>query len=267
MGKIYEALMKAEEGEQLKAVSQQQALVFADGFDPRNELVVLNRPGSAIAEQFRFWRSQVVWPQNGMSPKTIQVTSSLPGEGKTFAAGNLAVAISQGLDEYVLLVDMDMRNSRLNKVFGFHENPPGLSEHLAEGTPLEELLLKSSLPKLTVLTAGTKVQNPAELISSKRMKTFVEEVKNRYPDRYVIIDSPPIEMAPESLVIANEVDGVFLMVLKASTPRDTVASSLERLKQEKVFGIIFNGDLKSKKYYQAYKAGKGSGFGYGYAYD
>lgn len=274
MGKIYEALMKAE-GNSAEETSENltSALVssrgidpLGNGFDPQGELVVLGKPGSAIAEQFRFLRSQVVRPQEGCSPRSLQVTSSLSGEGKTFAASNLAVTISQGLDEYVLLVDMDMRNSGMNRIFGFKNDLPGLSEHLAENTPLQELLQKTSLQKLTVLAAGSKVDKPAELLSSNKMQEFIREVRDRYPDRYVIIDSPPIEMAPESLVIANEVEGVFMVVRKARTPRDRVASSLERIKKEKMLGIIFNGDQNPHRYYQGYKSDKGSGYGYGYGY-
>ncbi|MCF8104152.1 MAG: polysaccharide biosynthesis tyrosine autokinase [Desulfohalobiaceae bacterium] len=265
MGKIYEALMKAEEESGQPGTEQAMPLAPSYGFDPQGELVVLGKPGSVIAEQFRFLRSQLIRPQEGCSPRTIQVTSSLPGEGKTFAASNLAVTVSQGLDEYVLLVDMDLRNSRMGKVFGFKEDTPGLSEHLAENIPLEKLLQKTSLKKLTLVTAGTKIEKPAELLSSYRMKEFIQEIRNRYPDRYVIIDSPPIEMAPESLAIANEVDGVFLLVLRAKTPRDRVATSLERIKKEKILGLIFNGDQKSHHNYRN-KSAKLSGYGYGYCY-
>lgn len=272
MGKIYEALLRAEESETQRAgggngtAERLLPIISTNGFDPQKELVVLGKPGSAIAEQFRFWRSQVICPQDNFRPRTIQITSSLQGEGKTFAACNLAVTISQGLDEHVLLVDMDMRNSRMSRIFGFKEDVRGLSAHLAEDTPLEELLKKTKLKKLTILPAGTSVDKPAELVSSSRMKDFIKEVRDRYPDRYVIIDSPPIEMAPESLVISKEVDGIFLMVLRAKTPRDRVATSLEKLQKEKFLGVILNGDQQPNKQYQGYKYEKGYSYSYGYCY-
>jgi exopolysaccharide/PEP-CTERM locus tyrosine autokinase len=265
MGKIYQALERAE----TKSPELHQASELPGfDFDPTNELVVLGKPGSSIAEQFRFLRSKITRPTEGVGPKTILITSSLKGEGKTFVSSNLAATIAQSLDEHVLLVDADLRNPQLHNVFGLScGREKGLTTHLSEGTSLEELLCRTSIGKLTVLPAGKAIANPAELLASHKMKAFVAEVGSRYPDRVVIFDSPPTKLAPESLIMANEVDGIFLLVRRASTPRDIVRASLEKFKHEKFMGVILNGDKNSARLFKSQRNGsKGDGNGYGYGY-
>jgi exopolysaccharide/PEP-CTERM locus tyrosine autokinase len=263
MGKIYEALERAESK---KEKSKQLNNITSFDFDPKEELVVLGRPGSAIAEQFRFLRSRIIRPAEGSVPKTILITSSLEGEGKSFVAANLAATIAHGLDEYVLLVDADLRHPQIHRIFNLNAgNGKGLSNHLSEGVPLNELLFKTSIGKLTILPTGNCTANPAELLTSYKMEIFLNEVRDRYSDRIVIFDSPPLELAPESLVMANEVDGIFLVVRRASTPRDIVKSTLEKFIQEKFIGIIFNRDKSSTRLYRDYKD-RAQGYGYGYGY-
>ncbi len=132
---------------------------------------------------------------------------------------------------------------------------------------MHELLLKTSIGKLTILPAGESTANPAELLASHKMKALVSEVRNRYPDRVVIFDSPPIELAPESSIMGNEVDGVFLVVRRASTPRDIAKSTMEKFSQDKFMGIILNEDKNSSKLYKGSKRHhKGDEYGYCYGY-
>ncbi len=262
MSKIFEALQKAEQ-----AQGQDQGSVAIEDvaldLDISDELVVLGRPGSAAAEQFRYLRALITRPTEGEVTKTVLVTSSLQGEGKTFTACNLAVTIAQGLEEHVLLVDADLRNPRLHKIFGLQNKDKGLSTHLAQGEPLPNLLCKTGIHKLTILPAGLEAKNPAEVLSSERMKHFIAEVRDRYADRLVIFDSSPVQLAPETMVVANEVDGIFLLVYRGHTPREAVQNTIERFKQDTFKGIIFNGyEHHSHKKYQ--KNGYGYGYGYGY---
>lgn len=271
MSKIFEALQKAEQEhdpERSELRDQDQDQLWNLEQDLSQELVVIGRPGSAAAEQFRFLRSRITRPQDGEVPKTVLMTSALQGEGKTFTACNLAVTIAKGLDEHVLLVDADLRNPRVHRVFGVQDGFRGLSTHLLHGEPLQDLLCKTPIPKLTLLPAGQEAENPAEILSSTRMKSFIAEVRDRYPDRLVIFDSPPVQLAPETIVVANEVDGIFLLVYRGQTPRDAVQYTLERFKQEKFKGVIFNGYERHEKKYKKYKKnGYGYGYGYGYSYN
>lgn len=264
MGKIYEALERAEEMGSKDGQGTGLPLELVPLFENR-ELVVLSRPGSPLAEQFRFLRTRITRPAKGRPKRTILITSALQGEGKSFVACNLAATLAQGLDEYVLLVDADLRRPRVSKLLGLESTSEGLSTYLSRGTPLEELMKKTDVEKLTVLPAGTDTINPVELLSSKRMQELIREVRDRYPDRFVIFDSPPMELAPESFVIANEVESVFFVVRRSRTPRDAVRAALERIDQEKFSGIILNGYERPAKQYKGYK-GNAYKYGYGYGY-
>ncbi len=270
MGKIYEALERAKQSRtEIPVVPS-----TSDGATPEipvsdllpqgfsRELVVLDKPGSQASEMFRYLRSLVVHPAEGDPPRTILVTSALSGEGKTYVASNLAVAISQGLDEYVLLVDADLRAPRIHRVFGISNVTHGLSTHLDKQIPLEELLRKTGLPKLTILPGGNSTHRPAELLTSERMRRLIREVRDRYPDRFVIFDSTPLELTPETYVLANEVDAILFVVRRGVTPRRSVQAALEKIRREKLLGMVFNGDdaiLKRYRKYGYYKSyGNGS---------
>jgi len=270
MGKIYEALEKEESRELSQEKKDDSFRGSTSALNTRENLVVLGRPGSAIAEQFRFLRSMITKPRDRNEvDKTILITSSIQQEGKSYIASNLAATMCMGLDEHVLLVDADLRNPKVHTYFNIPQAQYGLSTHLREGTPLPELLQKTSLRKLTVLPAGLSSENPAELISSRSMQKFVQEVRDRYPDRLVVFDSPPLKLAPEAYVLASLVDGFYLVVRRAKTPREAVKATLERLNRENFRGTILNGYEEPEKYYKGYKEkayGHGYGYGYGYSY-
>jgi capsular exopolysaccharide synthesis family protein len=254
MGKIYEALERLEQessqGPRLPAKSSDPHLLPGE---PSQELVVLSKPGSVVAEQFRFLRSRLVRPEDGMSRRSILLSSALQGEGKTFIASNLAAILALGVDEHVLVIDADLRSPRMHEVFGYSADSPGLSDHLIDGKPLEEILQKTHLEKLTVLPAGRYVGNPTEVLSSKSMQNLLSEVRERYSDRFIIIDSPPLEIAPETVIMAQEVDGSYLIIRVRSTPRGVTRKSKERFMKEKFLGVIFNGyQVKENKYRYGY---------------
>jgi len=258
MGKIYEALergRKQKEGRTvLPALPDPAGIAPAPGpaAAPPQELWVVSEPDSLMAECFRFLRSKIIRPADGNPPRTILVTSALMGEGKTFVAANLASAICQGLEESVLLLDADLRKSTLHEFFGMAYPKHGLSTYLSGQASIPELLRKTTVEKLTVLPAGNTTDIPAELLSSERMKALLQEVRDRYPDRFVVIDSPPLELTPETAVIANAVDGIVFVVRCGLTPRNAVKSALSKVSREKLLGLVFNGYNKPLKLYDQY---------------
>lgn len=203
------------------------------------DLVSLLNPTGPEAELFRALRTRILFPQNGKRPpRTILVTSALAGEGKSFMAANLAITIAQNVDEHVLLVDCDLRKPSICNRFGF-AGAKGLSDYLSRGVELAPLLLKTEVQKLTLLPSGTPPPNPSELISSSRMAALLEELKLRYQDRYIILDSPPPIVAPETSAIAQWVDGI-LVVVKYGTPMDLVEELLAHLDRDKLIGTVIN---------------------------
>ena len=218
----------------------QKAAVHAfikDDLDP--DLICYFKPQSYEAEKIKVLRTSILFPEQGTPPRSILVTSAFPGEGKTFIASNLAISIAQGIEEHVLLMDCDMRRSSVHSRFGFG-SVPGLAEYLAKGTPIDSLLLKSTVPKLSILPGGRNVHNPAELLSSRRMANLIDELSARYPDRYVIIDSPPPLLTAEANAIARQVDGIVLVVKYGQTPRKAVVDMMDDLSREKIVGVALN---------------------------
>ena len=212
-------------------------------------LIAYHAPQSIEAEHFKVLRTNLLFPAHGNPIRKILVTSALPNDGKSFVSSNLATSIAQGIEEYVLLIDCDMRKPSIHSYFGY-EQVTGLSEHLSSEMDLSKSLLKSAIPKLTLLPAGQPPINPTELLSSKKMKSLLDEVTNRYNDRYIIIDSPPPSMAAETIAIANHVDGIILVVRSGKTPKNAVAETIEQIGKEKLIGIVLNySDLTSKQYY------------------
>lgn len=220
--------------------------------DPQSELVTLGSPGSPMAETFRFLRSKITHPAEGEAPKSILVTSAVSGEGKSFVAANLAVAIAQSVDEHVLLIDADLRKPRIHKIFHLASETVGLSGHLMDRTPLEALIQRTDIAKLSILAAGNATEQPSELLSSERMRRLLLEVRDRYPDRMVLVDSTPLELAPETFVLAGVVDGVVFVVRHGVTPRTAAEAALEKIRKDKLLGIVFNGYQKVAKNYKRY---------------
>jgi exopolysaccharide/PEP-CTERM locus tyrosine autokinase len=226
--------------------------------DPK--VVMLSAPDSAEAENFRVLRTQLLFTDEEKRPRTIMVSSLLPGEGKTFVSTNLAVCFAQGIDEYVLLVDCDLRRPQVHETLGYR-NVDGLQEHLTGKRDLKDLIIKTQIDKLSILPAGKRSPNPAELLSSARMRTFLKEIKERYDDRLVIIDSGPVHITPESKVLAEYVDRIILVVMAGKAPRKEIQKAIDNLGKDKILGIVFNGYNQPTKsyhrYYEEYYGGKG----------
>lgn len=227
-------------------------------FGPWNERInlVLNNADQA-AEAFRVLRSKILFPKDGKSrPRTIMVASSAPEEGKSFVSVNLAVAIAKGLDQYALLVDCDLRRPSLAGLLGLaSENYQGLTEYLKEEGEVADLICRTTVDKLSLLPSGSVPQNPAELLTSVRMNRLVNELSGRYSDRFIIFDSPPFQIASESLVLAKIVDGVVLVIGYGKGDRARVRSMIDTIGQEKVIGVVFNGQKESyikKKMFDPY---------------
>ena len=267
LGKIFDALEKSnkennvsastEEGSRFKVydrkVREKEAsgaikTVFTNKEIDKN-MVSLLEPQSFEAEQFKHLRTNILFPVSGKPPRLIMVTSALPDEGKSFVSANLAVSIAQNINEHVLLIDCDVRCPSIHKIFGFGDMP-GLSEYLNKDTPLSSFLLKTDINKLTILPGGIPPQNPAELMSSNQMAELLKEIKSRYSDRYIIVDSPPPHLTSETNVIARQVDGIVLVVKAGSTRRELLEELVEMMGKEKVLGVVINWfDMSAVKYY------------------
>ncbi len=203
-------------------------------------LVTLLKPQSFEAEQFKILRTRLLFPTAGeKAPSSIMVTSAVSHEGKSFVAANLAVSIAQTNDRYVMLMDCDLRSPSIHKIFGFPESS-GLSEYLSDDTSLSSLLIKTEIRGLSILPGGKPPFNPSELLSSEKMSGLLKEIKARYSDRYIIIDSPPPLLMAGTAVIARQVDGVIIVVKYGKTRQDMISELIDAVEKEKVLGIVLN---------------------------
>ncbi|MCP4622711.1 MAG: polysaccharide biosynthesis tyrosine autokinase [bacterium] len=203
-------------------------------------LISFLEPHSYEAEQFKILRTSILFPIAGEVPtKSILITSAMPGEGKSFVAANLAVSIALNINKHVLLIDCDIRKPDIHQLFGIG-NVPGLTEYLRQKSELAPLLVRTAVDRLTVLPGGEPSLNASELMSSERMAELIEEVKHRYPDRLIVIDSPPTNLAAETGFLAREVDGILVVAKHGKTPQQDVAELLELLGSDKIIGFVLN---------------------------
>jgi len=238
--------------------------VRLDRLSSDHPLVSLSEPGSLGAEQFRRLRTHVLKLNVSDPPKTIMVTSATEGEGKTFVAANLAAGIAHDLHFHALLVDCDLRSPALSHWFGV-QNGHGLSDYLAGKGQLSELILKTEMEKLSILTGGSVQAKPAELIGSRKMEALVNELKLRYNDRYIILDATPLLATTEPEVLARLVDGILIVVRAGVTPRETVKQAVASLDPKKIMGFVLNDvQFKSSGLSSRYFGSRGYYTRYGY---
>ena len=204
-------------------------------------LVTARDDNSPAAEQYRKLKSSIVkLAQLGKFDKSLMVTSAIGGEGKTLTSLNLAITLAQEFDHTVLLVEADIRRPTVLKYLGM-EASVGLTDCVLDGLDVGEVLVKTGIGKLTILPAGRPVPNPVELFSSNRTQQLLAEIKNRYNDRFVIVDTTPILPFAEPQFIANAVAGVLFVVREGYSPLDKVNRALALLKNHNLLGIVCNG--------------------------
>lgn len=215
-------------------------------------LVTLNDPHSHIAEEYRKMKSILVKMTSGenLCRNIIMVTSAVPNEGKSITAINLAISLAQEFDHTVMLVDADLRRPSVNRYLNINLTP-GLVDYLQGDVDFGETIVRTGIGKLSVIPAGQEVSNPAELFSSNMMKDLVEEMKYRYPDRYIIFDTPPIIPFAETRSLAHLVDGVIFVIKERLASQANIKEAIEALKDCRLLGTVYN-DSSSEHHIQGY---------------
>ena len=251
MGKMFDALQKVQREKYVGTEDEVQKSI-PDDLVLNDKVVSFFAPSSMVTEQFRRLRTLIIKPGLVNTPKIIMVASAVSGEGKSLVAVNLASIIAAELHSHALLVDCDLRNPSLTRWFGLQEKK-GLSDYLTGEAELQDLLIKTSIDKLSILSGGSIQENPVELVGSNKMKTLIQDLKARYEDRYIIIDSSPILATTEPSVLNEIVDGIILVVKSGDTPRETVQQAVKLLNKNKILGVVLNNmQFKTKALFQRY---------------
>ena len=217
------------------------------GLQPQGEKLAALDSLSSVVEAYRMLRTSVLLSTAGTPPKTILITSSQPGEGKTTTAVNTAISLAQ-LGVSVLLIDADLRRPAVHKAFKIPHNR-GISSYLVSNTPIEDLVIKLPIPNLSVLPCGPIPPNPAELISSDRMKDLLRTLGEQYD--HILIDSPPLVSVTDPVILSTMVDGSILVVQSGKSTRDLVRRARRELAGvgSKIFGVVLNNvDVKREGY-------------------
>lgn len=206
----------------------------------KDELVIQNKPKSNISEDIRTIRTNLMFTSSDEESKVILVTSSIPGEGKSFISSNLATAFAQ-TGESTLLIDSDLRLGRIHKVFGI-SNSKGLSNLLVGQNVVDcaEYIKKTNIPNLYIIPRGTVPPNPSELLNSTNTKKIINFLRENF-DR-IIFDGVPINGLPDSLIMASLVDRVVLVTSCGYTKIDELMEAKKALEKidASIAGVVVN---------------------------
>jgi receptor protein-tyrosine kinase len=202
-----------------------------------NPAISFDHDNSSIAEAFRKLRTNLQFLAVDNPPRVIVITSSLPGEGKSTCAINIALALAEA-EHSVVLVDGDMRRPNLHKYLGI-VGTVGFSTALSGSAPLQTVLQKTASPGLTVLASGVIPPNPSELLGSMAAKKIISELKGQFD--YVIIDSSPLLAVTDAAVLATHADGVLMIARFGSVKREQLSHAVNNLSDvgAKSLGAVF----------------------------
>ncbi len=211
-------------------------------------LIAHTNPKSPITEQYRLIRTNIQFSSVDKEIKTIVVTSSEPNDGKSTTAANLSIVLAQE-EKKVLLVDADLRKPSVHYAFNL-SNIHGLTSVLTKKMDLRKTILNSNVLNLDILTSGPIPPNPSELLNSKAIETAIDELKGTYD--YIIFDTPPVLVVPDSQIVANKCDGVIMVVASGKTNKQSAVKAKELLVKANtsLLGVVLNGvEMDNSNYY------------------
>jgi len=214
-------------------------------------LITHLNPKSPIAEQYRTIRTNIDFSIADRNLRSLVVTSSGPGEGKSMTTANLAVVMAQQ-GRKVLLVDADLRKPTVHYTFRL-VNTEGLSNLLTKRAKLTDVLTKTDVDNLYVITSGPIPPNPAELLSSRAMHELMTEALGIFD--IIIFDTPPVLAVTDAQILSSQVDGTVLVVASGKTEKDAAleAKDLLQKSQARILGVVLNRQpIKNSRYYYYY---------------
>jgi len=244
-----------------KPTDKSQYVYLLDRLKAENMLVPGSNLGREIQDDYRRIKRPLVSNAVGRDKSMVEngnlilVTSSIPGEGKTYTSVNLALSISQEMDTTVLLVDCDVAKQGVSRMLGL-EKICGLVDVLeSDYLTIGDVMLQTDIPNFRVVSAGKQNEYYAELLTSQRMSDLVSEITSRYPDRIIIFDGPPLLPTPQTQILAGLVGQVVFVIEAGKTPQSLVQEALQMIPEEQAIGLLMNkneGVTGSGSYYGYY---------------
>ncbi len=224
------------------------------------QIVIANDKKNFIAEQFRQIRTSLSYLGIGPRKKKVLITSSIPGEGKSFVAANLAISLSL-TDKKVVVMEVDLRKPKLSEIFDIRSSTVGISNYLIGEKEADEIIKRTDInPNLFIISAGPIPPNPSELILNGRIQELLAYLENVFD--YIVIDTAPVSPVTDAYLLSQFCDATLYVVRHGYTPRIylQLLDENNRVRSLKNLALIFNG-VKSRG---IGKGGYGNGYGYGY---
>lgn len=203
------------------------------------KLIASINPESFEAEQFKMVTARLMDEYANSGSQVFMTTSFSPGEGKSFAASNIAASLAHNTQKKVLLIDCDLRSPSIHTFFGI-KNVSGLSEYLSQDISLSSQCSKSGIQNLSLLTAGNAGNNSFKLLSSKKMAALIKNIKKKFKDVIIILDSAPPNLIAESGVLSKLADGIAIVTSHRKTKREEMKKLIELFDKEKIIGVVYN---------------------------
>jgi protein-tyrosine kinase len=213
--------------------------------DPRFSVFTGLESDHSSAERFRTLRSRLSQAKDTRTLKKILVTSSVPAEGKSFIASNLAQSFVRQADRRVLLIDADLRAPRLHTAFGA-PSTPGLTEYLRGEANEFQVIQQGTDKNLCFIPYGSESSDPSELLSHERMRRLLELMSPTFD--WVILDSPPVLPVHDASILADLCDGVLFVVRAGSTESVLVEKAVSEFRQKNLLGVVLNGTSRADSY-------------------
>jgi len=204
-----------------------------------SQLVTYDYSPTPVGEAYRALRTKIVFSKQTGKVRTLVITSFAPNDGKSFTSSNLAVTLAQHKAN-TLLIDADLRRGVLHNTFGFSKEP-GFSNFLMGMVRFDDIISETYVPNLSIVSCGSMMPNPSELLGSVQLERFIEDAKRRYD--IVIFDTPPLNAATDSVVLGTKVDGVILVVRAEVTNRSVARKKLDLFENvpATIIGVVLNG--------------------------
>jgi capsular exopolysaccharide synthesis family protein len=216
----------------------------------RQRIVASGGRGPAV-DAFRMLRTRVAMALDARQARSIAVTAARQGEGKTLVAANLAISLARQQHRSALLVDLDLRRPHVAGYFGLPRDV-GLSDHLEGRAALEDCLVNPGIERLVILPQHKAVVDSSELLASRRMEALAAELEQRYPDRIVVYDCPPLLLTDDALVALRYAETCLLVAREGATTRAELARAAALVEEDRLLGTVLNDarwSLSSSYYY------------------
>lgn len=207
--------------------------------EDKQRLVSLFAPASPQGKRIDMLRSQLLYPFHGDPPRTIMVSSAAPREGRTLLTTNLAISFARGLQQFVMIIDCHLANPEIHRLLQVPLRP-GLSDYLEYGHTVPEVIHWTSVDKLSVIPAGRPTHRTAEILATDKMVDLMYELRERYADRFIILDTPPVQAVDDPAVLARVVEGIVFVTMGGVTDRELVLRAMRSLPEEKIIGMVLN---------------------------